>query len=95
VYEENHDAFFTKFNAGELDVGVQLEARHPSTQCSAWWPFFRGFGQNVPMTPAQLQRRLAHGHALVIHGSDEHFFPGEEGNVVQDSAWTFRLVRAR
>jgi hypothetical protein len=95
VYEENHDAFFTKFNAGELDVGVQLEAHHPSTQCTAWWPFFHGFGQNLTMTPAQLERRLAHGRALVIHGSDEHFFPGDEGNVVQDSAWTFRLVRAR
>jgi hypothetical protein len=95
VYAENHDALFTKFEAGELDVGVQLEAQRPTSQCSAWWPFFRGFGTNLEMTPALLERRLAHGRALVIHGSDEHFFPGDEGNVVQDSAWTFRLVRAR
>lgn len=95
VYAEQHDSFFTKFQSGELDVGVALEAPRPQSQCSAWWPFFHGFGQNVPMTPAQLERRLAHGRALVIQGSDEHYFPGDEGNVIQDSAWTFRLVRAR
>jgi hypothetical protein len=93
VYAEYHDALFTKFTNGELDVGVQLEGVRPTARCSAWWPFFHGFGQNVPMTPAQLQRRLAHGHAVVIQGSDEHYFPGDEGNVIQDSAWTFRLVR--
>lgn len=95
VYEVDHDAFFTKFESGELDVGVQLEAHRPTSQCSAWWPFFHGFGTDLAMTPGQLQRHLAHGHALVIHGSDEHIFPGDEGDVVQDSAWTFRLVRAR
>jgi hypothetical protein len=95
VYAQAHDALFTKFNAGELDIGVQLEAHRSSTRCSAWWPFFHGFGTDLAMTPAQLQHRLAHGHALVVQGSDEHFFPGDEGNVVQDSAWTFRLVRAR
>lgn len=95
VYAEEHDALFTKFQSGELDVGVQLEARRPTSHCSAWWPFFHGFGTDLAMTPTQLQRRLAHGRALVIHGSDEHFFPGDEGDVVQDSAWTFRLVRAR
>lgn len=74
---------------------IVLEAQRPTTKRSAWWPFFHGFGTDLAMTPGQLQRRLAHGHVLVIHGSDEHFFLGDEGNVLQDSAWTFRLVRAR
>ena len=95
VYAENHDDLFTKFDAGELDVGVSLEAPRAAARCSAWWPFFKGFGTDMKLTPAQLEKRLAKGHALVVKGSDVHYFPAFEGIVTQQSAWTFRIVRAR
>jgi hypothetical protein len=95
VYAENHDDLFTKFDAGELDVGVSLEAPRPTARCSAWWPFFKGFGTDIKLTPRQLERRLANGRALVVKGSDVHYFPAFEGNVTQQAAWTFRIVRAR
>jgi hypothetical protein len=95
VYADNRDDLFTKFDAGELDVGVSLEAPRAAARCSAWWPFFKGFGTDVKLTPAQLEKRLAKGHALVVKGSDVHYFPAFEGIVTQQSAWTFRIVRAR
>jgi hypothetical protein len=95
VYAQNHDDLFTKFNAGELDVGVSLDGPRPAVRCSAWWPFFKGFGSDVELTPAQLEKRLANGHAFVVKGSDVHYFPAFEGIVTQQPAWTFRIVRAR
>ena len=40
-------------------------------------------------------QQLAKGHALIVKGSDLHYFPAFEGTVTQQSAWTFRIVRAR
>lgn len=74
MYAQNHDDLFTKFDAGELDVGVSLEGPRPTIRCSAWWPFFKGFGSDIELTPAQLRKRLAKGRPLVIKGSDVHYF---------------------
>ena len=40
-------------------------------------------------------QQLAKGHALIVKGSDLHYFPAFEVTVTQQSAWTFRIVRAR
>jgi hypothetical protein len=94
VYAQAHDSLFTKFDSGLFETGVVLDGRRPNAHCSAWWPFFHGFGNTMTLTMTALEKRLKRG-PLVLQGSDIHTLPGDEGDVTQQSAWVIRLTRAR